>query len=608
MFEDISTIRFSEGTNPGVPIYTVRAYDADLDSVVKYSIVDGDRDTFTIDEVTGDISLLHTVDRELRETFRLSVQASDGKHQSLANLILVVQDANDNIPSFSSDIFTFDVYESAGKGSQVGKVTAVDEDKGDNAVITYDLISDWGNEVFSLNPSSGIFTLTSELDYEQEEHYRFVVSGTDSGQPRLSSTVTVYINVKDVNDNTPSFTQPLYEADVSEDTPPGSSILQLEATDLDSENNGDIEYSIIGEADEYFGIYNNGTMFSKRTLDRETKASFSFIVKATDGGLQGGRHSATASVLLTLTDVNDQPPRFTSASEGYILENQPPNTIVMSVTAEDLDEGNNADVEYFLSQSDSDNFVIGRLDGIIRTTNILDRELRSEYTVAVTTQDHGVPALSATMVIKIVVIDDNDNTPNFDPKVYSTTVLENATIGQNILHTTAFDKDEGFNGHIRYTIVSGDKTTDFSIGEYSGVIKVNKRLDFERKNAYQLTIQAEDSGSPVRYDTASVSIYIDDVNDSPPIFLDSPYIAYVVENGSELPRYVTSLQARDKDNPPHNLVEYSIKRTFGGAFSVNGSTGDIYLHSALDRETDPHYNLEIVAVDIGKYNRISMYN
>ena len=550
--------------------------------------------------MTGDISLLHTVDREQRETYRLSVEASDGLQQSQARLILVVQDANDNIPTFAAPSFSFDVYESAGKGVQVGKITATDEDRGDNAVITYDLISDWGNEVFSLNPTTGIFTLTSELDFEAEEHYRFVVSGSDHGEPRLSSTVTVYINVKDVNDNSPTFTQAVYRAEVAEDAQVGSSILQVEATDLDSENNGDIEYSIIGEAEEYFGIYSNGTLYSRRVLDREYKQSFSFIVKATDGGQQGGRHSTTASVVLTLSDVNDQPPEFTSSAEGFILENQPANTVVMSVSTRDLDEGENADVEYFLSKSDSDNFEIGRLDGIIRSRAGLDREERSEYFVVVTARDHGNPPLSANMEITINVLDENDNTPRFEPRIYSRTVLENATLGQNILHTKAFDSDHGLNGEIRYTIVSGDRTADFSIGEYSGVIRVDKKLDFERKTAYQLTIQAEDSGTPVRYDTASVSIYIEDVNDSPPVFLHSPYLAFLVENGDELPRYVTSLTARDKDNPPHNQVEYTIKKTFSGAFSINGTTGDIFLHSALDRETFSQYELEVVAVDIGQ--------
>ena len=129
---------------------------------------------------------------------------------------------------------------------------------------------------------------------------------------------------------------------------------------------------------------------------------------------------------------------------------------------------------------------------------------------------------------------------------------------------------------------------------------MDKKLDFERKTAYQLTIQAEDSGSPVRYDTASVSIYIEDVNDSPPVFLHSPYLAYLVENGEELPRYVTSVTARDKDNPPHNQVKYTMKDD-SGAFSINGTTGDIFLHSALDRETFSQYELEVMAADVGQY-------
>jgi protocadherin Fat 4 len=114
------------------------------------------------------------------------------------------------------------------QGSQVGKVTAVDGDKGANADISYDLVTEWGKEVFSLDPATGIFTLTAELDYERTEHYIFVVSATDNGSPApLSSTVTVYINVKDVNDNAPVFGEAAYAAAVAEDVAVGASILQV---------------------------------------------------------------------------------------------------------------------------------------------------------------------------------------------------------------------------------------------------------------------------------------------------------------------------------------------------------------------------------------------
>ena len=114
------------------------------------------------------------------------------------------------------------------QGSQVGKVTALDSDKGPNADIAYDLLTEWGKEVFSLDPATGIFTLTAELDYERTEHYIFVVSATDNGLPTpLSSTVTVYINVRDVNDNVPVFGEAAYAAAVAEDVTVGASILQV---------------------------------------------------------------------------------------------------------------------------------------------------------------------------------------------------------------------------------------------------------------------------------------------------------------------------------------------------------------------------------------------
>ena len=236
----------------------------------------------------------------------------------------------------------------------------------------------------------------------------------------------------------------------------------MEARDKDSGDNGRIAYSIIGEAESWFRISENGTLFSTRQLDRETKAAFSFVVKATDGnslesssnggggnGGGGGRNSATATVLLTIQDVNDESPVFTSPPDAYVAENLPPNTVVMSVATVDRDQGRNADIEYFLTRSDSDNFDIGRLDGILRTSKSLDREDKAAYDLVVTATDNGSPRRSASMDIRVHVVDVNDNTPVFRPKTYSATVLENATLGQNILDTTAFDADAGLNGEIR---------------------------------------------------------------------------------------------------------------------------------------------------------------
>jgi hypothetical protein len=141
---------------------------------------------------------------------------------------------------------------------------------------------------------------------------------------------------------------------------------------------------------------------------------------------------------------------FTSPPDAFVAENLPPNTVVMSVATVDRDQGRNADIEYFLTRSDSENFDVGRLDGILRTTRSLDREDKAVYDLVVTARDNGVPRRSASMDIRVHVLDANDNTPVFRPRAYSATVTENATLGQNILDTTAFDADSGLNGEIRY--------------------------------------------------------------------------------------------------------------------------------------------------------------
>lgn len=110
-------------------------------------------------------------------------------------------DANDNPPSWNKSAYSFDVAEDAPSGHVVGTLTAIDLDKGVNGKVTYSILSGWGDDVFSLNPNNGVFLLTGKLDYENVQHYIFVVQAQDTGTPSLSSTTTVYLNVLDLNDN-----------------------------------------------------------------------------------------------------------------------------------------------------------------------------------------------------------------------------------------------------------------------------------------------------------------------------------------------------------------------------------------------------------------------
>lgn len=164
---------------------------------------------------------------------------------------------------------------------------------------------------------------------------------------------------------------------------------------------------------------------------------------------------------------------------------------------------------------------------------------------------------------------------------------------------------------MRYSIAAGDDNRDFSISEDSGVVRVAKNLNYERKSRYLLRVRAEDcAGSAsggARSDTAELSITVADINDNPPTFLDSPYLAFVMEN--VIPPnggYVITVQAYDADTPPfNNQVRYFIKEGDADLFRINASTGEISLLRALDRETQAEYTLTLVAMDTGKFSNIN---
>lgn len=304
---------------------------------------------------------------------------------------------------------------------------------------------------------------------------------------------------------------------------------------------------------------------------------------------------------IILRDVNDMAPEFVTPNETVVPENTPVNTVVMAVKAVDRDEGRNSYIEYSLAPVPGNRFALGPVDGLLRIAAALDREDRANYSLVVTARDRGNPPNAHTLTISLRVADENDNSPIFDPKQYSASVPENASIGLSVLQVSATDADEGLNGRVRYTIVAGDKNRDFSISEDTGVIRVAKNLNYERRNHYLLTVQAEDSGADVRYDSATVTISIMDINDNAPVFLDSPYLVYVMENMAVLPAPIATVTAFDADNPPYNRVNYLVKEGDKSVFSVNASSGKISLLRALDREERDYYTLTVVAMDTGEY-------
>ncbi|XP_066141158.1 cadherin-related tumor suppressor isoform X1 [Euwallacea fornicatus] len=596
----------SEDLGPGQSFATLKAEDPDTIGRLEYSILSGDDGKFDLDKSTGVLKLTDSLDRETKEGYKLTVRCSDGNQYTDVVVTVEVNDTNDNPPVFLEQAYSFDIPENALRGYRVGQIKATDADLGVNAQLSYTVVSNWANDVFSLNPQTGVFTLTSKLDYEEVQHYILVVQAQDSGVHPLSSTLTVYCNVLDLNDNTPIFDPMSYSNDIFENVTVGTSVLTVSATDLDSGDNGKITYSITsGDASGDFEIASNGTITTSRLLDRETVSLYNLIVTASDQAVFPEKKlSSTVQVAIIVRDVNDLAPEFVTSNETSVMENVAKNTVVMVIKAIDKDEGRNGYIEYSLAPNRI--FSLGSVDGVLRVADNIDREITGNYTIMVMARDRGEPSKSANMTIAIKVLDENDNNPVFDPRQYSASIAENASIGAMVLRVSATDIDDGLNGKVRYSISNGDANRDFSIAEDTGIVRVAKNLNFERKSKYILTVKAEDcagdiSEETVRSDAAEITILVSDINDNPPTFLDSPYLACVMEN--VVPPnggYVITVQAYDADTPPfNNLVRYFIKEGDTDIFRINASTGDVSLLQPLDREVQEEYVLSLVAMDTG---------
>ncbi|CAL4097747.1 unnamed protein product, partial [Meganyctiphanes norvegica] len=293
----------------------------------------------------------------------------------------------------------------------------------------------------------------------QVQHFILVVAAQDTGHPALSSTVTVYFNVLDLNDNAPIFDPMSYSDEVFENITVGSSVLSVSATDQDSGVNGQVIYSIAGgDEKNQFSISQNGTIYTQAPLDREEQSFYNLVVHAEDMALPPDtRHSSTVQVTIILRDVNDMAPEFVTPNETTVAENTPVNTVVMAIKAHDRDEGRNSYIEYSLEPMANNRFSLGPVDGLLRISSPLDREEQANYTLLVTARDRGNPPNAHTLKIWLNVQDENDNSPIFDPKQYSSSVPENASIGLSVLQVSATDADEDLNGRVRYSIVAGDK-------------------------------------------------------------------------------------------------------------------------------------------------------
>ncbi|XP_054872500.1 protocadherin gamma-A11-like isoform X50 [Amphiprion ocellaris] len=415
----------------------------------------------------------------------------------------------------------------------------------------------------------------------------------------------INLHVQDINDNSPQFKRDLIRMEIRESAEKGTRFSMEEAHDADIGKNSVQTYSL--QKNDNFILMIDATkveLVLENKLDRETKQEINLLLTAVDGG--SPQSSGTVMIHVTVLDANDNAPVFSqNVYKASVPENAPVNTVVVTVSATDADEGVNGDVTYdfgHVSETDGKVFSIDSKTGEIRVIGSTDFEKKNTFELRVMAKD-GL-GLSSYAKVYIDLTDENDNAPVIYLKSLTNPIPENVSPGTEVGIINVQDRDSETNGQVRCFI---QQNVPFklvpSIKNYYSLVSTGQ-LDREVVSDYNITISATDEGSPPLSSSKSVQLSVADINDNPPVFEEQSYSAYVSENnkpGSTL----CSVSARDPDWRQNGTVIYSLlSGEVNGApvssyVSVNGDTGVIHAVRSFDYEQFRSFKVQVMARDNG---------
>ncbi|XP_069510289.1 protocadherin gamma-A6-like isoform X48 [Ambystoma mexicanum] len=436
--QSVYKISILENVSKGTVVTTITATDKDqgANAELTYSfrkITEKILQTFQVDPNTGEISVIKSLNFEESENYEFEIQATDGESLSRCKVLVEVINVNDNRPEILISSLLNKVMENTPPGTAIALLQIYDRDSGEYGEVVCSIPAQLP---FQLRKSFGTYynlVTDGSLDREQVSEYTIAITAKDKGDPPLSKTETISLQILDENDNAPVFQLPSNIAYVMENIPSGTSIFKISATDLDSDQNGKITYSIIESligdqpVTSYVSINSeSGIIYALRLFDFEEFREFQVQVKAQDGG--SPTLATNVSLAFVIVDQNDNTPEIlypSAPTDGsYGVEMAPrssePGYLITKVVAVDGDSGQNAWLSYqLLRATDQGLFTVGLHNGEIRTDRpIMEKDAIKHYLV-VSVRDNGQTPLSSSVTVTIVfgdklpeVVADLDNLPS----------------------------------------------------------------------------------------------------------------------------------------------------------------------------------------------------
>ncbi|XP_059140179.1 protocadherin alpha-4-like [Physella acuta] len=587
---------------------------------LKYQILSSDglriSSLFTINSNTGALFTNAKIDREqVCDTSALTCQLqfdvtvkSDVLVIKILNVVVVIEDINDNAPSFPKDNLQLNISESAPIGTEMSLSGAIDKDVGLKSVITYWMNK---NEVFDLREEKLLdfsilkLVLRQNLDRETRSLYNFLIYAKDgNSSSALTGTLAVTVNVLDVNDNSPQFNSTAFNFTVQETADIGTLVGVISASDKDADENGKVSYQFSSlTSSKVLQTFNldptSGAITVKVSLLYESLEKFQAVVEAKDQGSPA--RTSQAVLIINVLDVGNTPPKLfltladpLQQTRTVLSENLPVGSFIGTLKYLDNDDGDNGLVSCV---STSPQFVLQPLEEhgfAIEIQSALDREAQQEMIVVLKCSDMGSPSLTSSVNFTVNLLDVNDNSPVFINSPYTVHVKENVEKLANILKVSAGDADEGINGDFKFQL-SVNSSNAFTIDPFTGWVSLQAPVDREVSDVIRLTVLATDLGTPPMTGSGTVLIYVDDVNDNQPEIVRNEYSVRENQNPGT---FVAQIVASDKDDGINAVCKFRLITDPSGSFAVSES-GVITTSKSFDRESVDHYLITVMVQDSG---------
>uniref|UniRef100_A0A8B9HJS1 FAT atypical cadherin 1a n=1 Tax=Astyanax mexicanus TaxID=7994 RepID=A0A8B9HJS1_ASTMX len=593
------SLEIPENIQLHTPIVHVQASDSEGSRIV-YTISEGDPySQFSINFNTGVIHVVQPLDFETHPAYKLSVRAIDSLTGAKAEVFvdIILEDVNDNPPMFLGKSYNASLSEASVIGTSVVQVSATDADTGNNKLLFYQLVEDNEKsfEYFTIDRNTGTIWTAQTLDHEEKSQHKLVVRAVDGGVPALSSEVTVTIDVIDLNDNPPVFSQNVYETAVSELAPRGHFVTQVQASDADSSDSSKLEFSILsGNEEQNFAMDKfSGAIVISNHRKLHMASLYNLNVSVSDGVFRN-----SALVKVTVNGANFHSPTFPQVD--YIvelLENSPVGTLVAEAQASDEDAGTYGRLTYhIINNVAKDKFSVNE-DGEIFTLESLDRENALEKVIPISLMAKDGGGKVGFCTISVILTDINDNSPQFKAAEYKVSIAVDVPRGTTVVKIAASDMDEGSNADITYTIEADAENVaeNFEIHPMTGVIVTKESLIGLENELYTFLVRAKDGGNPSRSSVVPVYVRVLAPEVKVPKFVE-PHYRFAVDEDRPLGSEIDIIQAESDQPVVYSLVKGNTPESNKDeVFVVDRDTGTLKLEKKLDHESTKWYQLTLQA-------------